>query len=256
METNYYLKNGNGFNQFPRKLTEKEKYLLYSILPENKPGYKIYKDKIESLYVIAMGKFGEGNLILGKENSIYDYSTPSSPILAVGVVCSEDQFYDISIQEEMDDEIEIDISVIKNVTGDILNIKSLNYSDWNPGDKAPGDNSFVREVVFLPDKFIIAFAPVHKKIWIHNLENKINYLIPLSNFYNHLMLVKKIRDPKIALQPNLFFSKLDSFENVDLKAAFLLYNKYFRRINFDYSQFQTQQSQIKKNSLFSFFKKG
>ena len=70
------------------------------------------------------------------------------------------------------------------------------------------------------------------------------------------MIVKKIRDPKIALQPNLFFSKLESFEDMDLKAAFLLYNEDFRRINIDYSQFQTQQSQMKKNSLFSFFKRG
>jgi len=256
LEANNNSLGGNGFSQFPRKLSEKEKILLYSILPKNKSGYKLYREKIESLSVIGIGRSGEGNLILGKENSLVDLSDPSMPIFAAGVSNFDGHLYNISIQEELDDEIEIDISVVAKNSDNPLNLISLNYSEWNPGNKAPGDNSFVREVVFLPGKYIIAIAPVHKKIWVHDIENKINYLIPLSNYYNHLMLVKKIRDPKIALKPNLFFSNLESYEDSDLVSAFLLYNKYFRRIKLDYSQFQTKQNQSKKNKLFSIFKKG
>ena len=55
----------NSLNDFPRKLTERERDFLFSILPENKKGYKLYRDKIDSLFVIGFGRFGDTNLVLG-----------------------------------------------------------------------------------------------------------------------------------------------------------------------------------------------
>lgn len=256
MENDYFSGNGNNIQKFPRQITAKEKQLLFSILPENKPGYKVYREKIEKLLVIGFGRFGGGNLILGRENDEPDNGVSSTPILATGIIKLADEAFNISINEESDNKIEIDISVELINQNNQIGISSINYSEWIPGEKAPGDKSFVREVVFLPRKFLIVIAPAHKKIWAHEFESGINYIIPVSNFYSTLILVKRIRDPKIALQPNSLFSRLDEFSDEDIISAFVLYNKNFRRINFDYSYFQSKQVPKKKKSIFNFFKRG
>ncbi len=77
--------NDNSLNNFPRRLTERERDFLFSVLPGNKKGYKLYREKIDSSFVIGFGRFGDTNLILGKENSMIDLDIPSAPILQVGL---------------------------------------------------------------------------------------------------------------------------------------------------------------------------
>ncbi len=256
MDKNIFPGNGNETQKFPRLLTAKEKNLLFSILPENKPGYKIYREKVEELFVIGYGRFREGNLILGQKDDEPDNSVPSSHIFAMGVVYFDEEGFNTVINEEADNKIEIDISPELKRGQDQEKIMSYNYSEWNPGEKAPGDKSFVREVVFLPGKFLIAIAPVHKKIWVHDFDSMVNHIIPVSNLYSSLMLVKGISDPDIALKPNSLFTKLSVYSDEEISSAFVLYNKNFRRINFDYSYFQSQKTVEKKKSIFNIFKKG
>ena len=49
-------------------------------------------------------------------------------------------------------------------------------------------------------------------------------MIPVTNFYNELMLHKNIRDPKVALNTKLMFTDLSNFSDSDLTYAFLTYN--------------------------------
>jgi hypothetical protein len=55
--------------------------------------------------------------------------------------------------------------------------------------------------------------------------------IPVTNFYNELMLVKQIRDPAIALRSQLLFESHRSYADADLKAAFIAYNAVRRRVD-------------------------
>ncbi|MDO8548564.1 MAG: hypothetical protein Q7S39_00230, partial [Ignavibacteria bacterium] len=227
----------NNGRTFPRNLTSIENILLFSVLPENKTGYNAYRNKIKALVVTGSGRFGDGNLILGKENTKPDLSFPPSPVFAIGTNEYKEGTIDITIHEETDDEIEFDISVLNqsafggSIPETLTEVKRWNYSEWNPGDKAPDDGSYVKEVKIIENKYLLVIVPLHKKIWIHEYKSGINFLIPLSNFYNELMRVCGIRDSNVALNPSSFFENLKNFNDVELKLAFLSYNKYLKRVD-------------------------
>ncbi len=244
--------------KFPRALTEKEKYLLLSVLPENKIGYKKYREKIEKLIVIGQGRFSRDNMILGKTGCKPDLSSPSTPVFASGTVICKETEIDVNIHEEIEDEIEFDISTNNSfdLKDDFTEISKWSYSEWVPGVNAPKDNSPVREIVIIPGKFILAIAPVHKKIWLHNFSSGVNHLIPLSNFYNQLMMVKDIRNSNIALHPGIFFEHYNEYSDHDLISALITYNKYIKRFDIDLTYFVGQKAEPSQKSFFSFLKRG
>ncbi|MGA9294577.1 MAG: hypothetical protein WBV81_18450 [Ignavibacteriaceae bacterium] len=222
--------------KFPRKLKELERELLFSILPSDKPGYISYREKIKNKYVLGSGRFGETNLILGNREEEIDILDASSTIFAAGSIIYDEGKIEISINEEIDDKIEFDISpkdyesVFKG-----KEIKRWNYSEWIPGQKSPKENSYVREVIISQGNYILAISSVEKRIWLYDSVSGINHLIPLSNYYNQLMIEKNIRDPNIALKPNLFFGngngKHSDYTNIELRNTFISYNKYLRKLN-------------------------
>ncbi len=248
----------SGITQFPRDLTAQERYLLFSVLPEEKPGYKLYREKIDELIVTGYGRFKNNNYILGKQGTVPDLSFSSTPVFAAGTIKIPGDEIDILINEEIDDEIEFDVTLkyTDKIPADIDEQERWNYSEWNPGDKAPHDNSTVRETVISPGEYILAFAPAHKKIWLHESKSGVNHLIPLTNYYNELMRFKRIRDPKRALNPKLMFEKLNEFTDDELMNAFVLYNKYMRRFPRDFSKYlKPQQQKDTKKRLKDLFRK-
>lgn len=238
------MRNGNNNDEhFPRELTIQERVLLNSILPENKPGYKNYRDKINRLMVIGHGRFGAANLILGNADQQPDIDSPSAPVFASGTFTCLEGEIDIAIHEERYEQIEIDISPGGNlntgnqsiIPGNLVKINSWSYSDWVPGEKAPLDNSEIREISLIPDKYLLAIAPAHKKIWLYEYEAGVNHLIPVTNLYNYLMIVKNIRDIKIVGNQNLFFKDLNACSDNEIISAFILYNNYFKKFNLNLS---------------------
>ncbi len=244
--------------KFPRALKEKEKYLLFSVLPENKPGYKRYREKIEKLAVIGQGRFDRDNMILGKADCKPDLSFPSTPVFASGTVICKETEIDVNIHEEAEDEIEFDISTNNFFEPEcgFTEISKWSYSEWVPGLNAPKDNSPVREIVIIPVKFILAVAPVHKKIWLHNFVTGVNHLIPVSNFYNQLMMVKDIKNSRVALHPEIFFEHLSEYSDQDFISALITYNKYLKRFDIDLTYFLAQKNEAPQKSIFSFLKRG
>lgn len=245
----------NSNEEFPRKPAEDEKYLLFEILPSHKSGYNYYRNRIEELFIIGYGRFGKSNLIFGKENMKTDISGPSMPVLASGTIKIEDDEIDVTVHEEFEDQIETDISPKHSdqLPGNINVLSKWSYSEWNPGDPAPFDKSYVKEVGILPGKYILAIAPSHRKIWLHETETGINYLIPVSNFFNELMAVKSIRDSRIALKPNKLFSEIANYTDNNFINAFIKYNTYMRRINFDFSQIKIHDEQKPKRKRLNIF---
>lgn len=242
--------------KFPRELTELEKELLYSALPEDKIGYKAYRDKIEKLVVLGHGRFSGGNFILGPIGSEIDLDITSTPIFAISKIFYEDHEIYVTIHHEHEDQIEIDIQNFE-ITPHIDLAKDHDrwtYSNWQPGQKAPYDNSEVREVHLILKSLVLAIAPQHRKIWVYQAKDGVNYLIPVTNFYNEMMLVMDVRDPKIALNPNRLFTNLSEFTDENLGQAFLLYNKNWNRVELDYSFFDPKMVQRKK-TFFDFLTK-
>ncbi len=245
---------------FPRTLKEIEKKLLFSILPSGKPGYKMYRDKINNKFVIGFGRFGETNLVLGNKEDKFTVQDASSSIFAAGSIIYNEGKIEISINEEIDDKIEFDISPgeYENLFNN-TEIKRWNYSEWIPGQKSPKGKSNVREIVVVPGKYTLVISSEEKRIWLYEFSSGINYLIPLSNFYNQLMILRNIRDPKIALKPNLFFEQgmgnMSNYTDIDLRNTFITYNKYLRKLDIK-EDLMTARPQRKKTKLFNFFRKG
>ena len=250
--------NNAGTNDiFPRELSALEKELLFSVLPQEKPGYKIYRDKINGLLVTGSGRFGRGNLYLGKEGTAPDSTLPSAPVLASGTVEFNECTADINIHEEFDEAVEFYIAFSTEEVPRLLHEKKRwSYSDWIPGQKAPYDNAEVREISTGDERYLLAIAPAHKKIWLHETKSGINFLIPVSNLYNYLMLMKNMREANIVSKPALFFENNKSFTDYEIMSAFLVYNKYFKKFDIDNSGFETKPVELKKKGIFKIFRKG
>jgi hypothetical protein len=80
---------------------------------------------------------------------------------------------------------------------------------------------------------LLALAPREKRIWVHDRRSGMNLLIPITNYYNELMLRKRIRDPKIALRSDAFFEELDRYPDGDLREAFVAYNALRQRVRLE-----------------------
>lgn len=245
----------NETTSFPRRLKSQESEWLFTALPENKLGYKQYRDIINGLTVIGLGRFGEGNFILGTEGDIIDLEVSSEPIFAVSNISFENANIYVTIHEESERQIEIDLKIEneENIPDNLNRAKIWTYSNWIPGEKAPNDNSRIREVHLVKNEIVLAIAPLHKKIWIYNSISGINHFVPVTNFYNEMILLTEIKDPLIALNPGRLFTNLDEFNDEQLTAGFLTYNRHWKRVELDH-HFTELQNEQKKKSFLDLFK--
>lgn len=241
-------------NIFPRRLTDFEKKFLFCLLPEDRSGYLIYRDKIEKMVVIGEGRFGGGNFILGIEHDKPDLDIPSAPIFVCGEIIVKKHPNFISIHEEKDNKIEIDLGNLPSSNEDNSEIEFWTYSTWLPGNNSPRKNCQPREIHIAGGKLVLAVSMEEERIWLYDSRIAVNILIPLTNFFNELMLYKKIKDPQIALNPKRLFTHLNDFSDNDLIQGFLCYNKYLNRVKIDESIF-TKEKPVKPKSKFHIFKK-
>ena len=246
---NIISNNHQSEKEFPRALSDFEKEALFFLLPENKSGYLEYKKKISELSVIGFGRFSDGNLILGKESDTINPQYASTPVFAIGSIIYDKSEIYIVIHEEDEDQIEIDISSKTNFSTELKEIKRWTYSNWIPGQRNPVDNSSIREISVVKNDVVLAVSSKYKKIWVFEKETGINHFLPITNFYNELMKIKKIRIPDIAFNSNLFFEKNEEFTDQDIASAFILYNKFRKKINLDYLIIRTEKPKVKKGFL-------
>lgn len=235
----------------PRKLNDGELQLIFKLLPSKKEKYAAYRNYIIELYLIGVTRFGDGNYILAAKNDSVDVTSPASNIFANGIVETNRSKYDISIHEIFENQIELDfISRDGNFVNDNEQIIStFTYSNWEPGDKSPITNESVKEIHLIKNEIIIAISESEKKIWVHEKESGYNSLIPLTNFYNEIIRVKGERNPDVALNQQLFFERPELFSDEEIAQGFLLYNKFMKKINLDYSIFRKDNNKNKKQPL-------
>lgn len=216
---------------YPRRLRPKEWDLLETVLPADRPGYKEYRDLVSSMVVLAQGRRGKGNLVLGFEDDIADTSSPLPPVVAYGMVETTGETFSITVREYVAGQIDVEIvsSHGEEIPDHFEEKRRWTYSTWSPGSRSPALRLPVREVR-VDDNIVLALSREEQRLWLHDGRTGMNHLLPITNFHNELMLHKGIRDPKIALKSGLLFEQLDSYSDDDLRTALIAYNKFKQRV--------------------------
>jgi hypothetical protein len=222
--------------EYPRQLTGTERSMIEPLLPEDRPGYRRYLQYLDELFVIGEGRWGSGDLILGESNDTPEIAGPMEKVFASGFIYTDSGKASVTIHEYDGSQMEINIAVMSGETlpDDLRILKTETYSVWTPGTSCPFCLGSVREVAItdVPDA-VIVFCIRDRLIWLYEQASGVNYPIPVTNYYNELMLYKHIKDPAIALKSQNLFTMLDEHSDEDLKEAYLRYNKTWRRIDID-----------------------
>jgi len=217
---------------FPRPLRPKERDLLEFVLPVDRPGYRAIRDQVARLLVIGEGRRGEGNFVLGEAGHEPDISMPLPPVIAHGMVEATTDQFGVTVRAPF--EGQIDVEIVSRGGGEIPDHfeekRRWTYSSWAPGSPSPATGEIVREVA-VDSARTMAIAAGERRLWLHDRTTGMVFPIPVTNFYNELMLVRQIRDPAIALRSQLLFESHRSYADADLKAAFIAYNAVKRRVD-------------------------
>lgn len=217
---------------FPRNLRVKERDLLESVLPPDRPGYRKYRDLLETLQVIGEGRRGAGHLILGPPREGPDHASPLPPVVAYGIVETTKDRYTITVRELTGNQIDAEIVSAhdEEIPDHFEEKRRWTYSMWKPGSPSPATGAPVREVP-IDERSVFVIAAGEKRLWVYDGATGMNHPIPVTNYHNELMLHKQIRDPAIALRSGLLFDRLSSYSDADLRAAFVSYNATRRRVD-------------------------
>lgn len=222
----------NNERQFPPQLGDTELRLLRWLLPKAGPGYDACFKSISGLVVIGMGRWGDGNFILGQEGATVDLSLPVERVFAYGVVRDEKGTCTVVVHEEDEGQIELQFALTNEADlGSIADSTDrYSYSYWTPGDLAPSSATKVRSLdLDAAGSYILAIAPGDKRIWLHERASGVNHLIPHMKFHNELMRQIGIRDRNMVFNPKLMFAKQSDYKDSDLRAAFIAYNKIWKK---------------------------
>jgi hypothetical protein len=221
--------------QFPRELSGLERALLLWMLPAERPGYNEYRTLVQEWKVMAQGRRGEGNYILGPVGECADNESPLPQILAYGIVETTSALLSVTLRERLENQLEFEIQSIQGEfdPAQFQETRRWTYSSWLPGVACPSCRRTVREIPMSSGRgqLYVLVACIHdERIWVHDQQSGVNHLIPVSNFYNELMLHKNIRDPNVALNAKNLFRDLGKYSDADLKHAFRTYNRVRSKI--------------------------
>lgn len=217
-------------SQYPRPLTPRERGWLEWVLPAERPGYRVYRSYLDTMVVLGEGRRGKGDFILGYADDMPDTTITLPPVFAYGVIETNFGPLTITVREQYADQIDVEIVShhSEEVPEDFEERRRWTYSVWSPHDVCPQCGKSLREVLMHAENgrnFVLSICSTDKRLWVYDGETQVNHLIPVTNFYNELMLHKKIHNPAIALDSKRLFTDLVQYTDVDLTYAFLTYNK-------------------------------
>ena len=245
--------------RYPRPLTSFEKESLLWLLPEERPGYKVYRRYVSSWSVVGEGRRGVGNYIMADAATVPDNDSPLPQVFAYGMIESDTTSISVTLRELFEDQLEFEIA---NLHGDEVppsfTVKRRwNLSLWAPSQPCPICQGKLREVIIRRESgtdATLAICATDKRLWIFDEEGGVNHLIPVTNFHNAIMLHKSIRDPETALEAANFFKHLQTFSDADLTAAFVQYNKLRKKIELGRVVASQSKQHSFVNKLISYFR--
>lgn len=225
-------RQGGSTTPHPRQLRSKERNAIEFVLPAGHPGYEEYRSIIAGMSVIGSGRRGPGNFILGTAGDTPDITSPLASVIAYGMIETTQDTFSITVREYIGAQIDVEIvgGRGEEIPEHYEEKRRWTYSCWLPGEPSPATDAMPREVP-INETLTLAIVPGEKRMWLHDGAKKMNHLIPITNYYNELMLHKSIRDPDIALQSVLLFEQLAEYTDEDLRSAFLTYNRVHKKVD-------------------------
>ncbi|MBI4429156.1 MAG: hypothetical protein HY562_08555 [Ignavibacteriales bacterium] len=214
---------------YPRVLRRAERELLLWVLPEERPGYREYRDCVKAWKIAAQGRRGTGNYILAPEGTVVDNDSPLPQVFAFGAVITANGEMTITVRERLGDQLEFEITTpddeqpAENAQG----VRRWTFSTWLPSQPCPICSMPVREVAMKTRSGlhpVFAVCPRDQRLWVYDEATGVNHPIPVTNIYNELVMQRKVRDPLVALDSKRLFSDLASYSDEKLTKAFAVYN--------------------------------
>jgi hypothetical protein len=221
--------------RFPRELDSLERELLLWVLPGERPGYAEYRKFVETWPVVAAGRRGEGNFVLAEAGWTADIESPLPQLFAYGVVELERGSLTISVRERSGGQLEFEMAGVTDratVTA-LREIRRWSFSEWLPSQPCPSCRSSVREIrmaTAAAQTLVLALCSKDRRIWVYDGRSGVNALIPVTGFYNELMLQTGVHDPNIALNPTRLFELPGAQGDAELIRAFSSYNKLRNKV--------------------------
>lgn len=216
-------------SEYPRALTHVERELALWLLPEELPFYSDYHNVIITKEVIAEGRWGMGDLLIGSRDAYIDLTLGMTQVVAYGECMIGGETLTIGIHEpNQDDLVELQFSGIYPLPDDLVIDNGWSYSYWKPGMNCPATNTEVREITLYrtleEPVFTLAISKANRSLWLHHHANGWNQLIPVTMFYDELLRTKRIRDAALITKPSTFFEKVDEFQDYEYRTALGEYN--------------------------------
>lgn len=217
-------------SEFPRALTNVERELVLWLLPEDIAFYDAIRTRVLNDEVVAEGRWGSGDLLIGSRNAYIDLTLGMTQVIAYGECKVAGDTLTIGVHESnQDDLIEVQFSGIFPLPHDIEIESGWSYSYWKPGMNCPATNTELRKVTLLrvdnTPAFTLAISKANHSLWLHHHNTGWNQLIPVTMFYDELLRTKGIRDASLITKPSTFFDKVDEFQDYQYRTALEEYNK-------------------------------
>jgi hypothetical protein len=217
--------------RLPRELDPTERDLLLWLLPGDRPGYAEYRKFVEQWSVAAVGRRGEGNYILAEPGWKVDNESPLPQLFAYGVVEHDGGNLTVSIRERLGGQIEFEIE--GQMFAASPEIRRWTFSEWAPSHPCPSCRSTVREVSMTTTAgqvLDLVLCSKDRRIWVFDSLTGMNALIPVTGFYNELMMQMGVKDPGIALEPQRIFDLSGGPSDSNLIKALSSYNRVRKKV--------------------------
>jgi hypothetical protein len=197
--------------------------LLWWVLPAERPGYAQVRVRIETMQVVAIGRRGDGNLVLAAPKHRADLESPLPSAIAFGELVAKQLRGSVTVREEFEGQIEVEIVE----PGSGAHEHRWTYSEWLPGRPCPQCSAQPRVVGMSTESgspVSLAICPQDRRLWVHSGRTGICRPVPVTLFYSELMRRTGVRDPRLALRSDRLFEALGTFTEADLAVAFISYN--------------------------------
>jgi len=216
--------------EYPRELNTLERTLLLWVLPEDRLGYAEYRRSVEDWKVVATGRRGDGNYILAADGHIPDLESPLTHLFAFGVVELGSGDLSVSVRERTAEQLEFEIAgpAVEDSVSVFEGTRCWTYSDWSPSRPCPRCGRALREVDMSTTsgrQLVLALCAPDQRLWVYDARSGVNRPIPVTSFYNELMLQSEVQDRTVALNARRLFTDIGAFSDAALTRAFSTYNK-------------------------------
>ena len=223
---------------FPRALGARERAWLEWVLPLDRPGYAAFRSGLDGFQVIGPGRRGEGEIVLAAPGTTLDITPPLGAVFSYGAIETNFGTISVTIREPVDGQASLEIVShrAERIPDEFEEARRWTYARWDPGMPCPQCGTQVREVAMRDgagERLVLSICAGDRRLWVHEGTTLVNRLIPVTNFYNEIMLHQGIRDPKIALESRRLFTDLGAFSDADLARAFGTYNVLRAKVHVD-----------------------